>query len=288
MIEILNGVVETVSYNEVQGVRVHHNTEAENYPFHWHTAIEVILPLKNGYVVEIEKEKHEINVGDIFIIAPGQLHTLYAPADGERLIVLIDHSLVCSLKGMQSLVQLLYPYRIISSAGDSVLYNKLSGYMLEVEKEYFKEEKLFEANIYSLIIKFFVELGRSSLASEGCSFNNISQSKQHEYINKFLNVCNYINDHYAEDIDADTLAGIAGFSRFHFSRLFKQYTGSTYYEYLTKKRIEMAERYLISPELSITEVAMRSGFNSLSTFNRVFKSALGCTPSEYKGLNRGF
>ncbi|MBR6396098.1 MAG: helix-turn-helix transcriptional regulator, partial [Lachnospiraceae bacterium] len=119
-------------------------------------------------------------------------------------------------------------------------------------------------------------------------FNNISQTKQHEYINKFLNVCNYINDHYAEDIDADTLASIAGFSRFHFSRLFKQYTGSTYYEYLTKKRIEMAERYLISPELSITEVAMRSGFNSLSTFNRVFKSALGCTPSEYKGLNRGF
>ena len=43
---------------------------------------------------------------------------------------------------------------------------------------------------------------------------------------------------------------------------------------------------MIQPNLSITEVAMHSGFNSLSTFNRIFKSAKNCTPWEYKRLNQ--
>ena len=44
---------------------------------------------------------------------------------------------------------------------------------------------------------------------------------------------------------------------------------------------------LLAPDLSITEVAMQSGFNSLSTFNRIFKAAKNCTPSSYKSLNKG-
>ncbi|MDE7275901.1 MAG: AraC family transcriptional regulator, partial [Lachnospiraceae bacterium] len=70
------------------------------------------------------------------------------------------------------------------------------------------------------------------------------------------------------------------------SRLFKQFSGVSCYEYLTQKRINHAETLLIEPNISITEVAMRSGFGSLSTFNRIFKAAKHCTPSEYKSLNR--
>lgn len=58
------------------------------------------------------------------------------------------------------------------------------------------------------------------------------------------------------------------------------------YEYLIGRRIAYAERLLLTPNLSITEVAMQSGFNSLSTFNRIFKTAKNCTPSSYKSLNR--
>ena len=98
-------------------------------------------------------------------------------------------------------------------------------------------------------------------------------------------VCNYITDHCTENISVEELADLAGFSKFHFARLFKQFTNMSCYEYLTQKRIAHAERLLIEPNLSITEVAMRSGFNSLSTFNRIFKASKNCTPSEYKNLN---
>ena len=51
LIEILNGIVETVSFNGMNGVRIHHNREADDYPVHWHTAMEIIMPFKNKYEV---------------------------------------------------------------------------------------------------------------------------------------------------------------------------------------------------------------------------------------------
>ena len=99
-------------------------------------------------------------------------------------------------------------------------------------------------------------------------------------------MCGYISEHCTEPIVIDQLASLAGFSRFHFARLFKQFTNISCYQYLIQKRVAYAERLLIRPGITITEAAMESGFNSLATFNRVFKTSKGCTPSEYRSLNR--
>ncbi|MNC77524.1 Virulence regulon transcriptional activator VirF [compost metagenome] len=56
------------------------------------------------------------------------------------------------------------------------------------------------------------------------------------------------------------------------------------YSYLNQQRIMYAEKLLIDPSLSITDVAMQSGFVSLATFNRVFKTYKNCTPTQYKLL----
>lgn len=287
MIEILNGLVETVSYNGMNGVRVYHNDECEDYPIHWHTAMELIMPIKSIYTVEIGNRKIELQDGDIIILPPGELHSLYAPNQGERLIMLIDYSLLCSLKGMDALLHTFAPYKIIARESEPDLEIKLKSYLLEIESEYFGNASYREARIYSILISFFVFLGRDSRNTEQ-RFGNITSNKQHEYVEKFIKVCNYINDHCVEDITVEQLADIAGFSRFHFARLFKQFTNVSYYDYLTQKRIEHAEKLLITPDISITEVAMQSGFNSLSTFNRVFKNFKNCTPSEYKGLNHAY
>ena len=84
----------------------------------------------------------------------------------------------------------------------------------------------------------------------------------------------------------DDAANLAGFSKYHFTRLFKDFTGYSFYKYLNKKRIEHAERLLIDPEVLITEAALQSGFSSLSSFIRMFKIIKGCTPTEFRNMNR--
>lgn len=285
MIKILNGIRETVAYDSFQGLKLYHNVQTENYPLHWHTAIEIIMPLKNIYTVVIDGTAHTFQEGDIWITPPGTLHELIAPESGERLIMLFDYSLICNVKGIDTLIHSLQPYTLISRMEYPELNSHLCGCLEEICREYSSKEPFAEACIYSQMINFLVTIGRASF-NAGEKFPGITSSKQHEYIEKFMNVCNYITDHCTEDISIDNLADQAGFSKFHFARLFKQFSGMSCYEYLTQKRVAYAEALLIQPDLSITEVAMRSGFGSLSTFNRIFKAAKNCTPSEYKNLNR--
>ena len=107
-----------------------------------------------------------------------------------------------------------------------------------------------------------------------------------EYIEKFNMIFDYIDKNYTDDLSLDTVSGVAGFSKFHFSRLFKQFTDMSFYDYLNQRRVRAAETLLLDPDIPITEIAMRSGFSSISTFNRVFKSFKECTPSEFKKMYR--
>lgn len=285
MIKILNGIRETVDYDAYQGLKLYQNTEAEDYPLHWHTALEIIMPYENEYTVVINDEPHTFCEGDIFITPPGVLHKLLAPPSGKRLILLFDYSLLCNVAGMDSLLHTLQPFTLITKQDYPDLNKKLRFYLNEITREYQETMPLTEACVYSLMIRFFVAFGRASLNMSE-RFPGITTSKQHEYIEKFMMVCNYITEHCTENITVDDLADLAGFSKFHFSRLFKQFANMSCYEYLTRKRITHAEQLLIQPNLSITDVAMLSGFGSLSTFNRIFKATKNCTPSEYKNLNR--
>lgn len=75
---------------------------------------------------------------------------------------------------------------------------------------------------------------------------------------KFNEVLDYIDSHYTEELTLDNIADFSGFSKYHFTRLFKQYTDSTFYDYLIYRRIKVAEELLANPELSITEIALQS------------------------------
>lgn len=286
MIEILNGTHETVSYRDMHQVRLFMNRDAEDFPIHWHTALELIMPIENIYTVKTNGDTVVCSPGDIILIPPGELHSLYAPPEGLRLIIQFDYSHFTCFSGMDSLLHILRPYKLITVREAPELAKTLGSLLEEVIAEYQSDDPFREPAVNSLMLRFFITLGRTDVTDVG-KFPNISPSKQQEYIEKFMGICNYINDHCTEDLSVDRLARLAGFSRYHFSRLFKQFIGISCYDYLINRRIACAERLLLSPELSITEVAMRSGFNSLSTFNRIFKAQKGCTPSSYKSLNKG-
>ena len=105
-----------------------------------------------------------------------------------------------------------------------------------------------------------------------------------EYSEKFGTVLKYIDNNYMYDITLDQLADVAGYSKYHFSRIFKQYNSMSYLQYINARRTKAAELLLLDPGIPITDVAMRSGFKSLTTFNRIFKEIKHCTPTDFKKL----
>lgn len=280
MIETLNGIHETVNFSNDSTIRLYENDEAEDYPTHWHTPIEILMPVENTYRAVCNNINFDLNIGDILLIAPGTLHALYAPPVGKRLIFQAEITLLNSIKECESAVSLISPATLITPDNSPQTHETLHTLMMEILDEYRGDAILSDASIYSRLIRILVLIGRTH-ATDTNRFET-SQNKQQEYVEKFMEVCDYINKHCTENLTLDDIAETAGFSKYHFSRLFKQFTGNSFYKYLNLHRIMYAEKLLINPEASVTEVALLSGFNSISSFIRMFKICKDCTPTEFR------
>lgn len=283
MIETLNGFHETVNFRDRPMFRLYHNDECCDYPPHWHSNMEIIMPLKNCYTVELNGRSQELKEGEIALIASCAIHNLHAPDSGERIIFQPDYSLISNLPELASYMTLISPVIYITKDKDSDIVPKLQELMLAIEREYGSMNPLSGASIYSMLIEMLVIIGRKYSAN--AESMDVSLGKQQEYAEKFASVCSFISTNFAEDLTLEEVAEMSGFSKYHFARLFKQFTGKTFYRYVNMKRIENAEKLLTEPSASITEIAVKSGFSSPPAFVRMFKLIKGCTPTEFRKMH---
>lgn len=282
MLAKLYGRRENVEHAKGNSFRLYVNQEVENYPPHWHTDLEIIMPIENIYTAVLEKNSYVLEPGDILIIPSGEMHELISPPSGKRLIYQVDHAIIREVNGFDSIYSKFFPCAIFRKSDNMKGHDELISLLKKISEECKNCEPLYEACIHSLILHFFVLVGRMQF-NYAENFTGVKKQKQQSYIDIFFNLCTYMNEHCTEDLVLDDLAAMTGFSKSHFIRLFKEFAGVSYYEYLTKRRMTLAEIYLLDhPELSIADIAMQSGFNSLATFNRVFKSTHDCTPTEYR------
>ena len=91
-----------------------------------------------------------------------------------------------------------------------------------------------------------------------------------------------IDRDYAQPLDLDAMAREAGYSRFHFARTFAEAYGETPRSYLTRRRIERAKTLLRTANLSVTEICLLVGFESLGSFSARFRELVGRSPTEYR------
>lgn len=272
---------ETVHYQKNSTVRIWFNEQTHNFDAHWHNALEIIMPVENYYDVEACGHRYHIQPDEILLIPAGEMHTLYAPSAGNRFIFQFDTSVISRISEYNALQSLMTTCLYITKFSHPHIYNTVRQLLLQMRDEYFGTADFRELSIYSYLTKLLVVVGRE-LLHDTVMFSNTRIGKQKEYIQRFKNVISYIDDHYTQNLSLETIAAYSGFSKYHFSRLFKQYTNYTYYEYLIFRRIKAAEELLTQPGLSVTEIALQSGFASISSFNRIFKQKKGCTPSEYR------
>ncbi|MBY0123056.1 AraC family transcriptional regulator [Bacillus sp. S/N-304-OC-R1] len=94
-------------------------------------------------------------------------------------------------------------------------------------------------------------------------------------------VIDFIDDHLKEEIDPEELAKMAGYSPFHFYRIFHKQIGYTVMDYVLKRKLQHALYELVSGK-KIIEIALEYGFDTHAGFTKAFKRCFGSPPSLYK------
>lgn len=281
MIKNLNGDFETVEYSDNHFTLLYDNNVHEDYPLHWHNAVEIIMPLRNDFTVYTNNRTYSMKERDIIIIPPGDLHSMKSPIEGQRIIFQCDSSVLNDIQALSSISAIFSETTFINSNSDDNLRTFAKKVVLDIYEEYFNNSELSEIKIYLKLLSLFVKIRESQLSIQK-NLLKCTPEKLTEYNEKFSTVLKYIEKNYMFDISLDKLADIAGYSKYHFSRIFKQYSGMSYINYINKVRTNVAQKLLMNPDNSITDVAMSSGFSSITSFNRVFKEVKHCTPSEFK------
>ncbi len=92
----------------------------------------------------------------------------------------------------------------------------------------------------------------------------------------------YIDSHYQEEIRMETLSGMVNMTPNALSRFFKQRTNRSISNYINDVRIGQAALLLVDSTMTVMEISFKCGFNSISNFNRTFKSVKGVTPTEFR------
>jgi AraC-like DNA-binding protein len=92
----------------------------------------------------------------------------------------------------------------------------------------------------------------------------------------------FIEDQHREKLTLSLVARQAGMSTFHFCKKFKQATGVHFTHYVSCVRVEEAKKLFLNSNYRVCEVAYGVGFQSLTHFNRAFRTIAGESPRQYR------
>lgn len=255
-------------------------------PNHWHNEFEIIYIKKGKGLISIDLDYYEVKEKDIVLILPGQLHSIEQEGingmEYENMIFSPDllvakHYDICNNNYFTPMNKRLIQLPSIVNNDNCDYYDKLA-YCLDNIDEICKTfPKAYELAIKGYLFQFFSAI-----------FNKVPKVslpvKKRKSLDKLKLIIKYVENNYANLITIEEMSELCGFSQSHFMKFFKSNMDVSFIEYLNNYRLTIASRLLISSSSSILAIALESGFDNLSYFNRLFKKRYDMTPSEFRKI----
>lgn len=278
---VMQGEQEFVTYREDTTIRVWYGVIPDQYSEHMHSSVEVVLPHQGMCRCVVNGVEHVVKDTEVLFIPPHTPHTLSMAEGSVRNLILFDLEPLSALRGFSAINPMVQD--VIHLTPETSICGEVRVKLFDMMDKYYAKPPLMNLICYSYILQIYVLMGQAYLAAHSAGEEVEHRQEENSWL-AINRVVEYINRNYAEAITLDSIASVAGFSKYYFSRLFTKYTGTSFSQYLLRKRIAVAAHLLCSTQLPIVQVSMQSGFSSLSTFNRTFKDVHGCTPTEYRAI----
>lgn len=259
------------------------NKESGDYHKHYHDFVEMVYMLKGKCIHTVDGMDYPMSRGDFLIVNYNRLHSI-SGADGvEYINILMKPEYISrSLVSNENAFALLH----LSEFEDFEKILDESKCMVSFSG---KERECFEENI------FFLE---NELANKNPGYHlavfsrfnllliNLFRKMSFPIIQRFggMNeeVLLYIRQHCREKITLSEIAKMCSYNTSYFSRLFKEYTGINFMEYVKKSRLEIACSMLSETNLKINDIYSNVGYSDKTKFFAHFKEFMHMTPLEYR------
>ena len=276
---ILQGRQEFITYTEHSSIRVWPSDTANHFDSHQHSAVEVILPDRGVSVYELPEETYRVKPGEILFVPPNCPHSLTEGGDTLRYLLLFEPGPLKELQDIAGIEAMLRSPIYLNDGQE--LHRQVNGLLMELVKCYQQKQPMWNTRCYACLMQVYALLGEQYLRTAAPKKDTARWRIDPEIMNSAMS---FIEEHYMEDIRLEDAAAFVGFSKWYFSRTFKEFFGRTFSELLMYKRINVAANLLMMTPKPVQEIALAAGFQSIATFNRVFRENKNCTPTRFRTI----
>ncbi len=260
---------------------VHHHNEPGVLSMHSHPCHEFHFSLGGGSTFLIDNKNYLIEPGSLFMISQYEKHQLLqmdTSSSQERFVIFIDPSYLESISTPQTDLTYCFTHRperfshrIALNQGQqrhfTYLFNKLA-----VEEGFGQDVE--ERSAFAEFMVFMTKLAAEAFLGE-------ESAKQKQYFSsKVTDIITYIHHNIDSPLSIGDIAAHFYLSTSYLCRLFKKSTGTTINSYIISRRIELAQKLLLSG-YSVNEVYSMCGFNDYSNFFKAFTKKVGISPKKY-------
>jgi len=249
----------------------------ENSSSHWHYEYEVFFVLKGGVTVQSEEGGWTLEAGDIILFNACEIHSINkSEPDNLCLVLQFSPDIFKEIYEKTS-----FRFELNTRKGEDIpdevckiLRRDLAKIGLMVHEQPNGYQFFIKSRLYDLAGAMFRHL-RYKVGAE--SVQPIDYK-----LKDFDNIKNYIKHHFATEINIDQMCSDLAMSRAKLYRVLKEAGTESYKSLVNYYRVEHAKGLLRTSSLSIQYIAGASGFESDSTFYRVFGEHSSVTPSQYR------
>ena len=277
---------ETYGFDNVSAFNMSTGFKERSYQMHWHSYGEIILvgPGKTN-VYKVNQDTYTLVEGDFVLVWPMEMHSIIDADREEALVIQFSNAFVNSLFDLQRIMHFYRNLHVICINSHPLLAAKLKEITYKMKEIFFSDGPDRELKCCMLLMEFMMTLDeyREEFVPE--IQTGAHNGYTDDVMKRMIGVTDYIkNNLTSDDLSQSTMAKRVGISRDYFSRMFKEVTGMNYNKWLNMIRLEKAIELLSNKGMTLTEVAMLSGFQSIPSFNRVFHNEKGMAPGEYRDL----
>ena len=253
---------------------------------HYHEYIELIYVLNGTFMASVSGREFSISSGDLLLVNSKEPHAFRRFPNCRFICLQFDPFLLFSTSRTTFEAKYIMPFIMSSSSPQRVISAKeleetqIGHLVEETYQEYATLKYGFELAVRSNLCQIFLFFLRK-WHLQGVNMG-ITASLRNEDILRLKNVLTYIDENYMRSVGAEKMATMCNMSYSYFSRFFKASIGKTLSEYLTYVRITEAEKLLVSTNMSISQIAMETGFSNASYFITQFKKNRHMTPKKFK------
>ena len=253
---------------------------------HWHYRIEILYATCGSARIFLNGQAYDFRQGDMVLISARDVHAVWGEPQTEYIVINFDPEILYTASHLVFESRYVLPFTMAKASPQKIFTSgeigqtPLPGLIRAALQENLEKSYGYEMAVRTYICQIFLWVLRYWQA-RGLRIET-GYSLKDQDLDRLRPVFEHLDRAFMQNLTAEEMSRLCNMSYSYFSRYFKTTIGMSFTAYLNYIRLVEAEKLLMASDRTVTEIAMDTGFSSVSYFISQFRKSRKVSPRQFR------